>query len=33
MVIKNSFGAINLGYLQARDSIPRMLDIIAATKS
>lgn len=31
--IRNAFGAINLGYLKARDLIPRMLDIISSSNS
>ena len=29
LCIKNAFSAINLGYLKARDIIPRLLDIIS----
>lgn len=29
MTIRNGFAAINLGYLKAREMIPRLLDVVS----
>lgn len=33
MTIKNGFAAINLGYLKAREMIPRLLDVVSLTQN